>query len=57
MDMIIEGELVKPRLVPPLLNEANELTKLLAQSRISAPRAMQRAKRFSNRQSAIGNRQ
>ena len=57
MEMIIEGELVKPKLVHPLLNEANELTKIFAQSRISAARALQRAKRTSNRQSAIGNRQ
>ena len=57
MEMIIEGELVKPKLVQPLLNEANELTKIFAQSRISASRTLQRARRISNRQSAIGNRQ
>jgi four helix bundle protein len=57
MEMIIESELLKPRLVQPLLNEANELTMIFAQSRISASRALQRAKRISNRQSAIGNRQ
>jgi hypothetical protein len=57
MEMIIEGELLKPKLVQPLLNEANELTRIFAQSRISASRALQRAKRISNRQSAIGNRQ
>ena len=57
MEMIIEGELLKSKLVQPLLNEANELTKIFAQSRISASRALQRAKRISNRQSAIGNRQ
>jgi len=57
MEMIIESELLKPRLVQPLLNEANELTMIFAQSRISASRALQRAKRTSNRQSAIGNRQ
>ena len=57
MDAIIESELLKPKLVQPLLNEANELTRIFAQSRISASRALQRAKRISNRQSAIGNRQ
>ena len=57
MEMIIEGELLKPKLVRPLLSEANELTKIFAQSRISASRALQRAKRISNRQSPIGNRQ
>jgi four helix bundle protein len=57
MEMIIEGELLKEKLVQPLLNEANELTKIFAQSRISASRALQRAKQISNRQSAIGNRQ
>ena len=57
MEMIIEGELLKSKLVQPLLNEANQLTKIFAQSRISASRALQRAKRISNRQSAIGNRQ
>jgi four helix bundle protein len=57
MEMIIESELLKPKLVQPLLNEANELTRIFAQSRISASRALQRAKRISNRQSAIGNRQ
>ena len=63
MEMIIEGELLKPKQVEPLLNEANELTKIMAQSRISAaklPRTTQRqatSKMISNRQSAIGNRQ
>ena len=57
MEMIIEGELLKRKLVQPLLNEADELTRIFAQSRISASLALQRAKKISNRQSAIGNRQ
>jgi four helix bundle protein len=64
MEMIIEGELLKPKQVEPLLNEANELTKIMAQSRISAAKALARttqrqatSKMISNRQSAIGNRQ
>jgi len=57
MEMIIEGELLKRKLIQPLLNEADELTRIFAQSRISASLALQRAKKISNRQSAIGNRQ
>jgi len=64
MEVIIEGELLKPKQVEPLLNEANELTKIMAQSRISAANALARtvkrqttSKMVSNRQSAIGNRQ
>jgi hypothetical protein len=64
MEMIIEGELLKPKQVEPLLNEANELTKIMAQSRISGANALARtmkrqttSKMVSNRQSAIGNRQ
>src|SRR5947199_3326046 len=36
MEVIIEGELLKQKQVQPLLDEANELTKIFAQSRISA---------------------
>jgi four helix bundle protein len=57
MEMIIEGELLKQKQVQPLLSEANELTKIFAQSRISASRSLRTVKRVSNRQSAIGNRQ
>jgi four helix bundle protein len=59
MEVIIEGELFKPKQVEPLLNEANELTRIFAQSRISASRAIARTmkRQPSNRQSAIGNRQ
>jgi four helix bundle protein len=59
MEVIVEGELLKPRQVEPLINEANELTKIFAQSRISASRALVRTlkRQPSNRQSAIGNRQ
>ena len=58
MEVIIEGELLKPQLVKPLLNEANELTRIFAQSRISASHSLMRAKmQRKNRQSAIGNRQ
>jgi len=64
MELIIEGELLKPKQVEPLLKEAYELTKIMAQSRISAARELTRtmkrrttSKMISNRQSAIGNRQ
>ena len=54
MELIIEDGLLKRRLVEPLLNEANELAKIMARSRISAFRAITRS---TNRQSAVGNRQ
>jgi four helix bundle protein len=58
MEIIIEGELLKQNQVEPLLKEAEELTKIFAQSRISASRSLVRAKmQKSNRQLAIDNRQ
>jgi len=45
MELIIEGELLKPRQVEPLLNEANEITKIIAQSRISAAKALARTRK------------
>jgi four helix bundle protein len=66
LELIIEGQLLKARVVEPLLCEANELTKIMARSRISASRALTRTKSAignrksamkSNQQSAIGNRQ
>ena len=40
MELIIEGELLKPRLVQSLLIEANELAKIMASSRKSATEAL-----------------
>ena len=58
MEIIIEGELLKQNQVEPLLKEAGELTKIFAQSRISASRSLVRAKmQKTNRQLAIDNRQ
>jgi len=58
MEVIIEGELLKRKQVESLLNEAEELTKIFAQSRISAARSLARTRmQKNNRQSAIGNRQ
>ncbi len=49
LELIIEGGLLKKELVKPLLDEASELAKIMARSRISAAAA-------STRKSAIGNR-
>jgi len=66
MELIIDGGLLKQKAVESLLTEANELTKIMARSRISASRALKQSKSttgnrdskaISNRQSAIGNRQ
>jgi four helix bundle protein len=52
LELIIEGAFLKGSRVKPLLDEANEITKIMANSRITASR-----KARANRQSAIGNRQ
>jgi four helix bundle protein len=52
LELIIEAALVKEHRVKSLLDEANELTRIMASSRISASRKVR-----ANRQSAIGNRQ
>jgi len=66
MELIIEGGLLKRKAVESLLTEADELTKIMASSRISASRSLKQSKSIkgnrdskliSNRQSAIGNRQ
>ena len=51
LELIIEAALLRTDRVQPLLEEANELTKIMARSRISASTRIRR-----NRQSAIGNR-
>src|SRR5256712_4409157 len=43
MELIIEGELLKQRQVQPLLDEADELAKMMARSRISASSALARS--------------
>ena len=55
LELIIEGELLPLIKVEALLKEANELTAIMASSRISAKRSNQTA--LAKRQSAIGNRQ
>ena len=52
LELIIEGAFLKSNRVKPLLDEANELTRIMASSRISASRKVR-----ANRQLAIGNRQ
>ncbi|HKG48599.1 MAG TPA: four helix bundle protein [Pyrinomonadaceae bacterium] len=52
LELIIEGGLLKEKQVKSLLDEANELTRIMASSRISASRKVR-----ANRQLAIGNRQ
>ena len=52
LELIIEADLLNENRVKPLLDEANELTRIMASSRISASRKVR-----ANRQSAIGNRQ
>jgi hypothetical protein len=53
LELIIDGGLMAAKRVTPLLMEADELTQIMASSRVSAAR--RRATR--NRQSEIGNRQ
>jgi four helix bundle protein len=52
LELIIDGAFLNENQVKPLLSEANELTKIMASSRISAS-----GKVRANRQLAIGNRQ
>jgi hypothetical protein len=51
LEIIVEGAFLKEVLVKPLLEEANEITRIMAKSRISASRRLR-----ANRQLAIGNR-
>src|ERR1041384_4165940 len=53
MELIIESELLKLHLVQPLLDEANELAKIMASSRKSASESL---KTKLNGKSSIGNR-
>jgi four helix bundle protein len=52
MELIIESELLKLHLVQPLLDEANELAKIMSSSRKSASESL---KTKSNGKSSIGN--
>jgi len=52
MELIIESELLKVHLVQPLLDEANELAKIMSSSRKSASESL---KTKSNGKSSLGN--
>jgi four helix bundle protein len=54
IELIIKAKILREELVTLLLKEAQELAAIMARSRISATRSLQRS---DNRQSAIGNRQ
>ena len=57
LELIIEGSLVNGRLVQPSLDEANELTRIMAVSRITAKaNSREDSMKIGNRQSRIGNR-
>ena len=51
LELIIEGAFLQEKRVRPLLDEANEITRIMARSRISASSRVR-----ANRQSAFGNR-
>jgi len=53
MELIIESELLEPQLVQSLLDEANELAKIMSSSRKSASESL---KATINGKSSIGNR-
>jgi four helix bundle protein len=52
LELIIESAFLEKSRVRPLLDEANEIVRIMASSRITASRKVR-----ANRQSAIGNRQ
>jgi four helix bundle protein len=53
LELIVEGELLKQELVEPLLNEANELARIMSSSRISTSASLSHS---TKRQLPIGNR-
>jgi four helix bundle protein len=58
LELIIEGSLLKAKLVEPLLQEANELIRIVASSRMTAKsNSKGRQTKIGNRQSAIENQQ
>ena len=58
LELIIEGGLLKPKMVEPLLHEANELTRIMARSRTPAKlNSKRQTLKIGTRQSAIGNQQ
>ena len=57
LELIIEASMLNAKLVQPLLDEADELTRIMASSRMTAKTNSQRSMKIGNRQSAIGNQQ
>ena len=57
LELIILGDLLKPTRVESLLDEAQQLTKIMASSRLTASAGRQQQTGRKNRQSAVGNRQ
>src|SRR5687767_11567260 len=53
MELIIESGLLRQQSVEPLLAEANELTRIMARSRISASAALRQKKATRNRESTV----
>jgi four helix bundle protein len=43
LELIIEGAFIEAKLVQPLLNEANELTRIMASSRLTAKTKLSKA--------------
>jgi len=58
LELIIDGGLMAAKRVKPLLDEADELTRIMASSRVTASSGVtaSRKRGTRNRQSAIGNR-
>ena len=47
MELIIEGGLLKKRIVQPLLDESNEIAAIMAASRMTASKGAQKEKKYS----------
>ena len=50
MDLIIATDMLKPKLVEPLLTEARELTRIAGKSRVTASTSTRATRRISNGQ-------
>jgi hypothetical protein len=58
LELVIEGSLLNAKQVQPLLDEANELTRIMASSRITAKSTSQKGSvKIGNRQLTIENHQ
>ena len=58
LELVIEGSLLNAKQVQPLLDEANELTRIMASSRITAKSTSQKGSvKIGNRQLTIDNQQ